>query len=102
MIISGGFNIYPREVEDAVVAIDGVAACAVVGIADPTWGEAVAAVIVLERGARLDPIDIVARVREAKGSVHAPKQVRFADALPLTPIGKVDKKAIRKIFEDAA
>ncbi len=98
LIISGGFNIYPREVEDALVEIDGVQACAVVGVPDSKWGEAVAAAIVAAPGANLSADSLISRVKDAKGPIHAPKQIIFVDSLPLTPIGKVDKKALRLLL----
>jgi fatty-acyl-CoA synthase len=98
LIISGGFNIYPREVEDALAEIDGVQACAVVGVPDSKWGEAVAAAIVAAPGTNLSVESLISRVKGAKGPIHAPKQIIFVDSLPLTPIGKVDKKALRLLL----
>ena len=95
MIVSGGFNVFPREVEDVLTAHPAVAAAGVVGVPDDTWGEAVKAVVVLRPGAHVDAAELIARVREAKGPVHAPKSVDFVDALPLTGLGKPDKKALR-------
>lgn len=98
LIISGGFNIYPREVEDALSGIDGVQACAVVGVPDSKWGEAVAAAVVIAPGADLSSESLINSVKDAKGPIHAPKQVIFVDTLPLTPVGKVDKKALRLLL----
>ena len=95
MIISGGFNVFAREVEDAVCEHPGVAACAVIGVPDPKWGEVVKAVVVRRPGATVSAEDIRALVRELKGAVQAPKVVDFVDALPLTSLGKPDKKALR-------
>ena len=95
MIITGGFNVYPREVEDVLTRHPAVAAAAVIGVPDPKWGEAVKAVVVLKPGARAVPEELIALVREHKGPVQAPKSVEFADALPLTGLGKLDKKALR-------
>jgi fatty-acyl-CoA synthase len=95
MIVSGGFNIYPKEVEDVLTAHPGVALAAVIGVPDAKWGEAVTAVIVRRPGAELTKEELVALVKRSKGSVHAPKHVDFVDALPLTAVGKVDKKALR-------
>jgi len=95
MVISGGFNVYPKEVEDVIAAHPAVAAAAVIGVPDPKWGEAVMAYVQLRPGATLEPEAVSALVREAKGAVAAPKRVAFVPALPLTALGKVDKKALR-------
>jgi fatty-acyl-CoA synthase len=95
MIITGGFNVYPREVEDVLTHHPAVAAAAVIGVPDAKWGEAVKAVVVLKPGARAQAEELIALVREHKGPVQAPKSVDFADVLPLTGLGKLDKKALR-------
>ncbi len=98
MIISGGFNVYPREVEDALTQHPAVAAAAVVGVPDAKWGEAVHALVVLRPGASVAAGELIALVRERKGAVHAPKAIDFVDTLPVTGLGKLDKKAIRARF----
>jgi fatty-acyl-CoA synthase len=102
MIVTGGFNVFPREVEDVVAEIPAVAQVGVIGVPDAKWGEAVTAVVVLKPGASADletlTGEIQALVRERKGSVHVPKQVIVADSLPLTALGKPDKKALRTRF----
>jgi len=95
MIVSGGSNVYPREVEDVLAAHGAVASAAVIGVPHATWGEAVAAFVVLRDGAHADAAELIAHVREHKGPLMAPKQVVFADALPTTPFGKIDKKLLR-------
>jgi fatty-acyl-CoA synthase len=95
MIVSGGFNVFPREVEDALSSHPDVSAVAVYGVPDERWGEAVHAAVVLKDGATVDPADLIARVKELKGPVQAPKHVRILTELPTTPVGKVDKKALR-------
>jgi fatty-acyl-CoA synthase len=95
MIISGGFNVYPREVEDALGGHPLVSNCAVIGVPDEHWGESVKAIVVLKPGARLDADELIARVKAKKGVVQAPKSVEFVDSLPLTAVGKPDKKALR-------
>jgi acyl-CoA synthetase (AMP-forming)/AMP-acid ligase II len=103
MVISGGFNVYPREVEDVLTEHPAVAMAAVIGVPDDKWGEAVKAVVVLKLGAQADADELIALVRQRKGPVQAPKSVDFADALPVTPLGKPDKKAIRaRYWGDAA
>jgi fatty-acyl-CoA synthase len=95
MIITGGFNVFPREVEDVLTRHPAVAAAAVIGVPDPKWGEAVKAVVVVKPGAEVPADALIALVREAKGVVHAPKSVDFVDTLPVTGLGKPDKKALR-------
>ncbi len=95
MIVSGGFNVYPREVEDVLTADASVAMAAVIGVPDARWGEAVIAVVVARPGATVDCERLTQQVQQAKGAQHAPKRVEVVDALPLTALGKVDKKALR-------
>jgi fatty-acyl-CoA synthase len=95
MIVSGGFNVFPREIEDVLSTHPAVAAAAVIGVPDAKWGEAVRAVVVLRAGQAASPEELAALVKERKGSHHAPKSVEFVDALPLTAVGKPDKKALR-------
>jgi fatty-acyl-CoA synthase len=101
MIVTGGFNVFPREVEDVVAEHPAVAQVGVIGTPDAKWGEAVTAVLVLRDGHELTD-DLVAEVQDAvrqrKGPVHVPKQVIAVDALPLTGLGKPDKKALRAQF----
>ena len=98
MIVSGGFNVFPREVEDVIAAHADVAVVAVIGVPDEKWGEAVTAVVVPKAGAKLDAQALIELVKQRKGSTHAPKQVQFVDALPMTGVGKVDKKVLRAQF----
>lgn len=95
MIISGGFNVYPREVEDALLAHPEVANAAVIGVPDPKWGEAVAAFVVLRPGATVNEVTLKAHVRALRGAIWSPKTVTFADSVPLTALGKLDRKALR-------
>jgi fatty-acyl-CoA synthase len=105
MIVTGGFNVFPREVEDVVAEHPAVAQVCVIGTPDDTWGEAVTAVIVLRPDTASDEAavatvtaEIQGAVKERKGSVQAPKQVVVVDSLPLTALGKPDKKAVRAQF----
>ncbi len=98
MIISGGFNVYPREVEDVIATHPGVAAVGVIGVPDERWGECVKAVVVRRAGHEVSAETLIALVRERKGPIQAPKSVDFVDALPLSPLGKPDKKALRQRF----
>ncbi len=102
MIVSGGFNVFAREVEDVIVDQPGVRQAAVIGVPHPKWGEAVKAVVVLEPDATISADEIAAAVKARKGAVHAPKSVDFVDALPLTAVGKPDKKALRVRYAEAA
>lgn len=95
MIISGGFNVFPREVEDVLTRHPEVAAAAVIGVPDGKWGEAVKAVVVRKPGTEVSAEALMALVRDAKGVVHTPKTIDFVEALPVTGLGKPDKKALR-------
>jgi fatty-acyl-CoA synthase len=102
MIISGGFNVYPKEVENALATHPAVAAVAVIGVPDPKWGEAVKAVVVRRPGHEVDADLLIAWARERKGPVSAPKSVDFVDTLPVTALGKADKKALRARYWQGA
>jgi fatty-acyl-CoA synthase len=95
MIISGGFNIYPREVEDALMAHPSVASAAVIGIPDEKWGEAVTAFVVLKPGANTGAAELQAHVKDKRGAPWSPKSVNFVDAIPVTGLGKIDRKVLR-------
>jgi fatty-acyl-CoA synthase len=95
IIISGGFNVYPREVEDVLTEHPGVSAAAVIGVPDADWGESVKAVIVRRTDAAVAAEELIQLVKTRKGAVYAPKSVDFVDAIPLSPLGKPDKKALR-------
>ena len=95
MIVSGGFNIYPRDVEDVLSTHPAVAMASVIGTPDPKWGEAVMAMIVLRAGKSVEAQELMDLVKARKGSTHAPKRVEFVEQLPLTAVGKVDKKVLR-------
>jgi fatty-acyl-CoA synthase len=95
MIVSGGFNVFPREVEDVISSHPSVAAVAVIGVPDDRWGEAVKAVVVPRPGSEIVADELIDLVKQAKGSVHAPKSLDLAESIPLSPLGKPDKKALR-------
>jgi len=95
MIISGGFNVYPREIEDVLATHPDVAMATAIGVPDERWGEAVKALVVARAGATVDPDELIALVRDRKGPVYAPKAIDVVDSVPLTGIGKPDRKAIR-------
>jgi len=98
MIITGGFNVYSIEVERAVLAHPAVQDCAVVGVPDEKWGEAIKAVIEVKPGMQVDEAELMAFCREKIGGVKAPKSVEIWDALPRSAVGKVLKKEVRKKF----
>jgi fatty-acyl-CoA synthase len=105
MIVTGGFNVFPREVEDVVAEHPAVAQVCVIGTPDDKWGEAVTAVIVLRPDHPSDDAavatltaEIQEAVKERKGSVHSPKQVIVVDSVPVTALGKPDKKTVRAKF----
>ncbi|HVV41548.1 MAG TPA: AMP-binding protein [Nitrobacter sp.] len=95
MIISGGFNIYPREVEDALMSHPAVASAAVIGIPDEKWGEAVKAFVVLKPGANSGAAELQAHVKDKRGAPWSPKSIDFVEAIPVTGLGKIDRKALR-------
>lgn len=95
VIITGGFNVYPAEVEAPLLTHPAVAAAAVVGLPDDKWGEAVTAFVVIHNGAEVDLADLIALVRERKGPIYTPKAIHVIAAIPLTGLGKPDKKALR-------
>ena len=95
LIISGGLNIYPPEVELALMSHAGVAACAVIGCPDAEWGETVVAVIAPKPGAALDADEICAHCREQLAAYKTPRQVVFVDELPRNALGKVQKARLR-------
>jgi len=95
MIVSGGENIYPAEVENALAKHPDVADVAVIGVPDDKWGEAVKAVVVRREGSELSDTDVIAFAREHLGGFKVPKSVDFAEALPRNPSGKLLKREIR-------
>ena len=98
MIVSGGFNIFPREVEDVLSRHADVAMCAVVGVPDDKWGEAVKAVVELKPGASVPADELIHLAKQKLGGVKAPKSVDFIAALPRSPVGKVLKKTLREPY----
>ena len=98
MIVTGGFNVYSAEVEAAVMELPQVRECAVVGVPDEKWGEAVTAIVALNDGATLSPDEVIAHCKARVGGVKAPKAVHIWPEVPRTTAGKFDKKAIRARF----
>lgn len=100
MIISGGFNVYSSEVEACLAQHAAVAQSAVIGVPDAKWGEAVVAFVVLKPGAAAQAEELMQFVHQHKGAINAPKQVLMEAELPVTTIGKIDKKTLRARFWD--
>ena len=96
MIVTGGSNVYSTEVEQAVLRLDGVAMCAVVGLPDDKWGERVVAVIVAEPDSGLSESQVIEHCRPLIAGYKVPKAVHFTDSLPLTASNKVLKRALRE------
>jgi malonyl-CoA/methylmalonyl-CoA synthetase len=99
LIISGGFNVYPKEIESEIDAIDGVEESAVIGLAHPDFGEGVTAVVVPSRGAALDEAAILKAIEGRLARYKAPKRVVFVDELPRNAMGKVQKAALRETYK---
>jgi acyl-CoA synthetase (AMP-forming)/AMP-acid ligase II len=101
MVITGGFNVYSAEVEQALMAHDAVADCAVVGLPDDKWGERVVAAVQVRSGSTVEPDELIAFTKERIGSVKAPKQVLFWDDLPRSTVGKVLKTEVKDRWPSA-
>jgi fatty-acyl-CoA synthase len=95
MIVSGGENIYPAEVENALFGHPAVADVAVIGVPDEKWGEAVKAIIVKKPGVTVEPADIIAYARDRIAGYKLPKSIDFVDALPRNPTGKILRRELR-------
>jgi long-chain acyl-CoA synthetase len=100
MIISGGSNIYPREIEEVICRHPGVLEVAVIGIPDVKWGEATKALVVAREGVRLSEADIVEHCRQHLASYKCPKSYDVVDALARNVMGKLDKRALRRPYWD--
>jgi acyl-CoA synthetase (AMP-forming)/AMP-acid ligase II len=98
LIISGGFNVHPSEVEQVIWSHPAVQDCAVVGAPHPDWGEAVTAVVELKPGLEVEETELISRCRDRLGSVRTPKTIVFTDRLPRSSNGKVLKREVRDTF----
>ncbi len=96
LIIRGGFNVFPRDVEEALVGHPAVAMAGVVGRADPVHGEEVVAFVSLRPGSRATGDELIGFARSRLSAYKYPREVHLLDDLPLTPVGKVDRKALRR------
>ena len=98
MIVTGGFNVFPRQIEDVLAAHAAVSQVAVIGVPHEKWGEAVLAMVVTKPGELVDSQQLISRVKAELGSVAAPKEVIFLDTMPLNASGKVDKRLLREPY----
>jgi malonyl-CoA/methylmalonyl-CoA synthetase len=101
LVISGGYNIYPKEVEGEIDALSGVLESAVIGVPHPDFGEAVVAVVVKDGSAEITAGGIIAALQERLAKFKCPKLVSFAGELPRNTMGKVQKAELRKEFADS-
>jgi malonyl-CoA/methylmalonyl-CoA synthetase len=98
LVITGGLNVYPAEVEAAIEAIPGVAECAVIGVPHPDFGEAVVAVAIARPGAALEEKAILGALAGSLAGYKRPKKVFLVDALPRNAMGKVQKNLLRERY----
>jgi malonyl-CoA/methylmalonyl-CoA synthetase len=101
LIISGGFNVYPKEVEEAIDDLDGIEESAVVGVPHPDFGEGVIAVVVPENGADISEEAVIGSLKDKLARFKQPKHVYVVDALPRNSMGKVQKKELRDRYAEA-
>jgi fatty-acyl-CoA synthase len=98
MIISGGFNVYSAEVEAGIMALAEVHECAVIGVPDEKWGEAVKGIVVLREGKSLTEAQVLAHCKTKLGGMKAPKTVEFRHEIAKTAAGKIDRKELRRPY----
>jgi o-succinylbenzoate---CoA ligase len=98
LIVSGGENVYPAEVEAVLTAHPDVSMACVVGLPDPEWGQRVAAAVVVRAGAALAPADLIAFARERLAGYKQPRQVRVLESMPMTASGKVLRREVAELF----
>lgn len=98
MIISGGENVYPKEIEDAIYQLEAVAECAVFGIPDDKWGEVPAAYVQLKAGAVLAEAVLAVHCEAKLSRFKRPRVVKFVESFPKTPIGKIQKNLLREPY----
>jgi len=99
MIISGGENIYPREIEEVLIQHEAVREVAVIGIPDPKWGETIKAVVALLPGKSATEEELISFCKNNIASYKKPKSVDFVDELPKNNYGKVLKRDLRQVLE---
>lgn len=99
LVISGGYNVYPKEVEQAIDEMDAVVESAVIGVPHPDFGEGVTAVVVPQAGAAIDEGQVIAALTDRLARYKQPKRVFFVDELPRNTMGKVQKNQLRERFD---
>lgn len=100
LVISGGYNIYPKEVETEIDQLPGVFESAVIGVAHPDFGEGVTAAVVMKPGASLTEAEVLAALNDRLARYKQPKRVIFVDDLPRNTMGKVQKNILRQTYAD--
>ncbi|RXF74585.1 malonate--CoA ligase [Hansschlegelia zhihuaiae] len=100
LVISGGYNVYPKEVEEEIDLLPGVAESAVIGVPHPDFGEGVTAVVVPDGSARIDEAAVLAALKDRLARFKQPKRVILVDELPRNAMGKVQKAALRETYSD--
>ena len=98
MIISGGENIYPKEIETVIYELPEVAECAVFGVPDEKWGEVPAAYLQLKPGQSLSEEAVTSHCAQKLARFKRPRVVRFVDDFPKTPIGKIQKNVLKEEY----
>lgn len=98
LVISGGYNIYPKEVEGEIDQMEGVVECAVIGVPHPDFGEGVTAVVVRKPGALVDEAAVLMALRDCLARYKQPRRVMFVDELPRNTMGKVQKNVLREQY----
>lgn len=99
-MISGGYNIYPKEVEGEIDQLEGVAESAVIGVPHPDFGEGVTAIVVRKPDAALDEMAILGALQDRLARYKQPKRIIFAEDLPRNTMGKVQKNVLRQQYAD--
>ncbi len=100
MIISGGLNVYPKEIESLIDEIEGVVECAVIGVPHADFGEAVTAIVVIDEGKVITEVEIGEQIEDKLASFKKPKKIFIVDTLPRNTMGKVQKNQLRKQYAD--
>jgi malonyl-CoA/methylmalonyl-CoA synthetase len=98
LIITGGLNVYPKEIEERIDALPGIAESAVIGVPDPDFGEAVTAVVVAKAGEAPSEADLIAALKAEIAQFKVPKRVHFVEELPRNAMGKVEKNTLRQRY----
>ncbi|SDO31220.1 malonate--CoA ligase [Vreelandella arcis] len=100
LVISGGYNVYPKEIEQVIDELEGVSESAVIGLPHPDFGEGVTAAVVPQPGANIDEATVLGHLQGRLAKYKQPKRVFFIDTLPRNTMGKVQKNELRKRFQD--